>query len=181
MYNFQPLPVVDRGSETEFQVVENVNKFTQQDKVKTKPTYPGTLWIGLSCYETVLNSAASNMYLAEVFSYPIGVILAQRWLKVECCSNALTAEWDRVSMLIGFLHLPTQGSLLPKWSATSGAASLAVRKMVFYRRSVTHGNLGSSDRNILGLFVHARTHAQHRGYSAPLLYRVNPKGSNFPI
>ena len=143
MNNFQPLQVVDRGSETEFQVVENVNKFTQQDKVKTKPTYPGTLWIGLSCHETVLNSAASNMYLAEVFSYPIGVILAQRWLKVAPNCQ----------------HLPTKGSLLPRWSATSGAASLAVRKMVFYRRSVTHGNLGSSDRNILGLlFTPTLTH-----------------------
>ena len=32
MSNFQPLEVVDRGSETQPQVVENSNKFTQQDK-----------------------------------------------------------------------------------------------------------------------------------------------------
>ena len=32
MSNFQPLEVVDRGSETQPQVVENVNKLTQQYK-----------------------------------------------------------------------------------------------------------------------------------------------------
>ena len=32
MSNFQPLAVVDRGSETQPQVVDNLNKFTQQDK-----------------------------------------------------------------------------------------------------------------------------------------------------
>ena len=32
MSNFQPLEVVDRGSETQPQVVENLNKLTQQDK-----------------------------------------------------------------------------------------------------------------------------------------------------
>ena len=32
MSKFQPLEVVDRGSETQPQVVENFNKFTQQDK-----------------------------------------------------------------------------------------------------------------------------------------------------
>ena len=32
MTNFPPLEVVDRGSETQPQVVENLNKFTQQDK-----------------------------------------------------------------------------------------------------------------------------------------------------
>ena len=32
MSNFQPLEVVDRGSETQLQVVENLNKFTQKDK-----------------------------------------------------------------------------------------------------------------------------------------------------
>ena len=32
MSNFQPLEVVDRGSETQPRVVENLNKFTQQDK-----------------------------------------------------------------------------------------------------------------------------------------------------
>ena len=31
MSNFQPLKVVDRGSETQPRVVENLNKFTQQD------------------------------------------------------------------------------------------------------------------------------------------------------
>ena len=30
--NFQPLGVVDRGSETQPQVVENLNKLTEQDK-----------------------------------------------------------------------------------------------------------------------------------------------------
>ena len=33
MSNFQPLEVVDRGSDTQLQVVENLNNFTQQDKV----------------------------------------------------------------------------------------------------------------------------------------------------
>ena len=32
MSNFQPLEVVDRGSETQLQVVENLNKLTQQYK-----------------------------------------------------------------------------------------------------------------------------------------------------
>ena len=32
MSNFQPLVVVDRGSETQPRVVENLNKFSQQDK-----------------------------------------------------------------------------------------------------------------------------------------------------
>ena len=32
MSDFQPLEVVDRGSETQPQVVENLNKLTQQDK-----------------------------------------------------------------------------------------------------------------------------------------------------
>ena len=32
MSNFQPLEVVGRGSETQPQVAENLNKFTQQDK-----------------------------------------------------------------------------------------------------------------------------------------------------
>ena len=32
MSNLQPLDVVDRGSETQPQVVENLNKLTQQDK-----------------------------------------------------------------------------------------------------------------------------------------------------
>ena len=32
MSNFQPLEVVDRGSETQLQVVENLNKLTRQDK-----------------------------------------------------------------------------------------------------------------------------------------------------
>ena len=32
MSNFQPLEVVDRGSETQPQVVENLNKLTLQDK-----------------------------------------------------------------------------------------------------------------------------------------------------
>ena len=32
MSNFQPLEVVDRGSETQPQVVENLNKLTWQDK-----------------------------------------------------------------------------------------------------------------------------------------------------
>ena len=32
MSNFQPLEVVDRGSEIQPQVVENLNIFTQQDK-----------------------------------------------------------------------------------------------------------------------------------------------------
>ena len=32
MSNVQPLEVVDRGSETQPQVVEYLNKFTQQDK-----------------------------------------------------------------------------------------------------------------------------------------------------
>ena len=32
MSNFQPLEVVGRGSEPQFQVGENLNKFTQQDK-----------------------------------------------------------------------------------------------------------------------------------------------------
>ena len=34
MSNFQPLEVVDRGRGTQPQVVENLNKFTQQDKRK---------------------------------------------------------------------------------------------------------------------------------------------------
>ena len=34
MGDFQPLEVVDRGSETQPQVVENFNKFTWQDEVK---------------------------------------------------------------------------------------------------------------------------------------------------
>ena len=33
MGNFQPLEVVDRGSETQLQVVENLNNFTQQGRV----------------------------------------------------------------------------------------------------------------------------------------------------
>ena len=32
MSNFQPLEVVDRGSETQPQVVENLNKLIRQDK-----------------------------------------------------------------------------------------------------------------------------------------------------
>ena len=32
MINFQPLEVVDRGCETQPQVVENLNKFTWQDR-----------------------------------------------------------------------------------------------------------------------------------------------------
>ena len=32
MSNFQALEVVDRGSETQPQVLENLDKFTQQDK-----------------------------------------------------------------------------------------------------------------------------------------------------
>ena len=32
MSNFQPLEVVDRGSETQLQVVKNLNNLTQQDK-----------------------------------------------------------------------------------------------------------------------------------------------------
>ena len=32
MSDFQPLEVVDRGSDTQLQVVENLNKFTRQDK-----------------------------------------------------------------------------------------------------------------------------------------------------
>ena len=32
MSNFQPLEAVDRGSETQLQVVEKFSKFTQQDK-----------------------------------------------------------------------------------------------------------------------------------------------------
>ena len=32
MSNFQTLEVVDRGSETQPRVVENLNKFTQKDK-----------------------------------------------------------------------------------------------------------------------------------------------------
>ena len=32
MRNFQPLEVVDRGSETQPQVVENLNKLAQQDE-----------------------------------------------------------------------------------------------------------------------------------------------------
>ena len=32
MGNFQPLEVVDRGSETQPQVIENLNKLTLQDK-----------------------------------------------------------------------------------------------------------------------------------------------------
>ena len=32
MSNFQPLEVVGRGSETQLQVSENLNKLTQQDK-----------------------------------------------------------------------------------------------------------------------------------------------------
>ena len=32
MDNFQPLEVADRGSDTQLQVVENLNKLTQQDK-----------------------------------------------------------------------------------------------------------------------------------------------------
>ena len=31
MSNFLPLEVVDRGSETQPEVIENLNKFTQQD------------------------------------------------------------------------------------------------------------------------------------------------------
>ena len=34
MSSSQPLEVVDRGSETQPQVVENLSKFTQQDMVK---------------------------------------------------------------------------------------------------------------------------------------------------
>ena len=32
MSNFQPLEVVNRGSETQPQVVENLNKLTEQDE-----------------------------------------------------------------------------------------------------------------------------------------------------
>ena len=32
MSNFQPLEVVGRGSETQLQVAENLNKLTEQDK-----------------------------------------------------------------------------------------------------------------------------------------------------
>ena len=32
MHNFHPLEVVGRGSETQLQVGENLNKLTQQDK-----------------------------------------------------------------------------------------------------------------------------------------------------
>ena len=32
MSNFQPLEVVDRGSDAQPEVVENLNKYTQQDK-----------------------------------------------------------------------------------------------------------------------------------------------------
>ena len=34
MSNFQPLEVVDRGSETQLQVGENLNKLTQREKGK---------------------------------------------------------------------------------------------------------------------------------------------------
>ena len=38
MSNFQPLEVVDRGSETQLQVADNLNKLTQQDNTsKIKP------------------------------------------------------------------------------------------------------------------------------------------------
>ena len=68
-----------------------------------------------------------------------------------------------------------------RWSVAQLNGIGSACSLVFHRRSVTHRNLGSSDGNILGLFVHARTHAKHRGYSAPLCNRVNPKGSNFSI
>ena len=38
MSNFQPLEVVDRGSETQPQVVENLNKLSQQNNVKVSVT-----------------------------------------------------------------------------------------------------------------------------------------------
>ena len=41
MSNFQQLEVVGRGSETQFQVGENLNKSTQQDKGLTL-TAPGS-------------------------------------------------------------------------------------------------------------------------------------------
>ena len=37
MNNFQSLEVVDRGSETQLQVFENLNKSTQHDKGKSLP------------------------------------------------------------------------------------------------------------------------------------------------
>ena len=42
MSNFQPLEVVDRGSETQPQVVENLNKSIQQDKVNIVTYITGT-------------------------------------------------------------------------------------------------------------------------------------------
>ena len=41
MGNFQPLEIVDRDSDAQSQVVENLNKLTQQDK--------GERWITASC------------------------------------------------------------------------------------------------------------------------------------
>ena len=37
MRNFQPLEVVGRGSETQLQVAENLNKLTQQYKILCEP------------------------------------------------------------------------------------------------------------------------------------------------
>ena len=36
MINFHPLEVVDRGSETQLQVGENLNKLTEQDKCQSR-------------------------------------------------------------------------------------------------------------------------------------------------
>ena len=54
MDNFQPLEVVDRGSETQPQVVENLNKFTQQEEGY------GVLqevYIKCNCYNTYMVSS----------------------------------------------------------------------------------------------------------------------------
>ena len=51
MSNFQPLEVVDRGSETQLQVVENLKKFTPQNK-GSYPVIPKPL-----CVENLLRDA----------------------------------------------------------------------------------------------------------------------------
>ena len=60
MCNFQPLEVVDRGSETQLQVVDNLNEFTPQDKGRY-PVIPKPL-----CVENLLRDAKSCFDVSQM-------------------------------------------------------------------------------------------------------------------
>ena len=65
--NFHPFEVVDRGSETQFQVAENLNKLTQQDK-------------GLSVNQQIQDPVLINVV-------PISATMAQHYTNIcSACS-----------------------------------------------------------------------------------------------